>query len=75
MSRYNKGSDRPFYLECHAGGYYTVDRVIRGRQIIPEVYLNIFGGIQPKVARKAFASAESGRGRRLLRAVRPALLP
>jgi hypothetical protein len=60
MSRYNKGSDRPFYLECHAGGYYTVDRVIRGRQIIPEVYLNIFGGIQPKVARKAFASAESG---------------
>ena len=60
MSRYNKGSDRPFYLECHAGGYYTVDRVIRGRQIIPEVYLNIFGGIQPKVAKKAFASAESG---------------
>ena len=60
MSRYNKGSDRPFYLECHAGGYYTVDRIIRGRQIIPEVYLNIFGGIQPKVAKKAFASAESG---------------
>jgi hypothetical protein len=45
---------------CHGGGYYTVDRVIRGRQIIPEVYLNTFGGIQPKVARKAFASAESG---------------
>jgi putative DNA primase/helicase len=60
MSRYNKGSDRPFYLECHAGGFYTVDRIIRGRQIIPEVYLNIFGGIQPKVAKKAFALAESG---------------
>lgn len=60
MSRYNKGSDRPFYLECHAGGCYTVDRIIRGRQIVPDVYLNIFGGIQPKIAKKAFASAAQG---------------
>lgn len=60
MSRYNKGSDRPFYLECHAGGYYTVDRIIRGRQIVPDVYLNILGGIQPKVAKQSFSSAVEG---------------
>ena len=60
MSRYNKGSDRQFYLECHSGGAYPVDRIIRGRQIVPDVFLCIVGGIQPKVAKKAFAAAEEG---------------
>ena len=60
MSRYTKGSDRPFYLTCHAGGHYFVDRVMRGRQLVRDTYLNIIGGIQPKVAKKAFAAAEEG---------------
>ena len=60
MSRYNKGSDRPFLLECHAGGPYAVDRILRGRQIVPDVYLSIVGGIQPKVARRAFSASAGG---------------
>ena len=30
MSRYSKGNDRQFYLECHTGGAYPVDRVCAG---------------------------------------------
>jgi hypothetical protein len=62
MNRYNTGSDRQFYLECHAGGSYHVDRVGRGSQYIGDLYLNIFGGIQPKVAREVFGddSADDG---------------
>lgn len=54
MSRYNAGSDRQFYLECYSGGAYHVDRVGRGTQYIADLYLNIVGGIQPKVAREIF---------------------
>jgi hypothetical protein len=55
MSRYSKGSDRQFYLECYSGGSFSVDRMIRGNQLIDDLYLNIIGGIQPQVAKKLFA--------------------
>ena len=57
MSRYNAGSDRQFWLETHAGGRYAIDRIQRGRQIIPDIFCGIVGGIQPKVARRAFSAA------------------
>jgi hypothetical protein len=57
MSRYNKGSDRQFYLAAHSGGPYALDRVIRGRQIVRDMYLGIVGGIQPKVAKRLLAAA------------------
>jgi hypothetical protein len=62
MNRYNTGSDRQFYLECHSGGSYYVDRVGRGSQYIGDLYLNIGGGVQPKVAREIFGedSADDG---------------
>jgi Protein of unknown function (DUF3987) len=60
MSRYSKGDDRQFYLECYSGGAYAVDRIIRGRQIVPDIYLNVVGGIQPKIAKKAFQISEEG---------------
>jgi hypothetical protein len=60
MSRYSKGSDRPFFLECHAGGPYTVDRILRGNQRLPQTYLSVIIGIQPNVARLALQSAEGG---------------
>jgi hypothetical protein len=60
MSRYSKGSDRPFFLECHGGGTYTIDRVLRGRHIVPDLFLNIVGGIQPRVAKNAFKSNLTG---------------
>ena len=60
MSRYNKGSDRQFFLECHSGGAYPVDRILRGRQIVPDTFVCIVGGIQPKVAKLAFSAGEQG---------------
>jgi Protein of unknown function (DUF3987) len=55
MSRYNSGNDRKFYLQAHSGGPHTVDRILRGRQIVPDCYLSVVGGIQPQVAKKAFS--------------------
>jgi hypothetical protein len=58
MARYHsKGSDRAFYLECHSGGHYAVDRIMRGRQILTDIFMNIVGGIQPPVAKRVFAAA------------------
>ena len=57
MSRYTNGSDRQFYLAAHSGGPYAVDRVIRGRQIVPDMYMSVIGGIQPKVAKRLLAAA------------------
>jgi Protein of unknown function (DUF3987) len=57
MSRYNKGNDRGFWLTCHSGGVGRVDRIMRGRQIIPDMFCGITGGIQPPVARRAIAPA------------------
>jgi putative DNA primase/helicase len=55
MSRYNNGSDRQFFLECNSGGSYAVDRIGRGESFISDLYLNIFGTIQPKVAKNLFS--------------------
>jgi hypothetical protein len=60
MTRYSKGSDRPFWLECHSGGVYRVDRIMRGRQVIPDTFCGIVGGIQPRVARRALGVALDG---------------
>jgi hypothetical protein len=60
MARYNQGSDRQFWLECHSGGPYRIDRIQRGRQIVPDVFCGVVGGIQPKVARRAFSAALDG---------------
>ena len=60
MSRYNNGSDRQFYLECYSGGSYHIDRISRGEQYIGDLYMNIIGGIQPKIARKIFSGEDNG---------------
>ena len=62
MNRYSVGSDRQFYLECYSGGTHHVDRVSRGEQFIPNMYMNIVGGIQPTVARQIFCSKDSDDG-------------
>jgi Protein of unknown function (DUF3987)/Bifunctional DNA primase/polymerase, N-terminal len=56
LTRYSKGSDRPFFLQAHSGGLYRVERVGRKNNIISDLYLNIFGAIQPKVAKDIFAT-------------------
>jgi hypothetical protein len=49
FNRYSRGEgDRQFFLETYSGGSHTVDRVGRGTLRIPDVYLNILGGVQPE---------------------------
>ena len=60
MARYNAGSDRQFYLESYSGGSFSIDRIRRGEMVVPDLYINIIGGIQPAVARKLFDVAEGG---------------
>jgi len=55
MNKYSRSEgDRQFYLEAYSGGSYTVDRIKRGTTWIPDLYLNIVGGVQPSVARDLF---------------------
>jgi hypothetical protein len=58
MNRYSSGSDRQFYLKCKTGGGHSVDRVGRGEEFVDDLYLNIIGGIQPKVAKTLFEPKE-----------------
>lgn len=55
LNRYRAGSDRQFLLQSYSGGSYTVDRIIRGTHHVPDLLLNIVGGIQPEVAQAIFA--------------------
>ncbi|MBF0625880.1 MAG: DUF3987 domain-containing protein, partial [Magnetococcales bacterium] len=56
LNRYGQGGDRQFYLECHAGGAYTVARIGRGERVLEDLYLNILGGLQPAVGARLFAA-------------------
>jgi hypothetical protein len=58
MNRYSSGSDRQFYLKCKTGGGHPVDRIGRGEEFVDDLYLNIIGGIQPKVAKQLFSPKE-----------------
>jgi hypothetical protein len=55
-NKYNDGSDRPFFVQAYSGGSYTSDRIGRGTHHVDNLYLNIFGGIQPEKAREIFGS-------------------
>jgi hypothetical protein len=55
MDRYNGGSgaaDRAFWLRAFNGGPTNIDRVKRGTGHIPNLSVNLLGGIQPDIIRK-----------------------
>jgi hypothetical protein len=58
MNKYAKGGggDRQFYLQAYTGGAYPVDRMSRGSLLVPDLLLNVVGGIQPEVAGDIFAA-------------------
>ncbi len=59
MNRYNPdGSNRQFWLQCHSGGPKKMQRVSREGVLIPDVYCNLIGGIQPSVAEEIFMPAK-----------------
>ena len=41
-------------VSCYSGGPYVVDRISRGTIFVPDLFLNIVGGVQPEVARAIF---------------------
>jgi Protein of unknown function (DUF3987) len=54
FNQYRPGADEQFYLQCHAGGPWLQNRM-SGDIIIPDIYLNIFGGFQPKIIKSVLA--------------------
>lgn len=64
MTRYKGGSgtDRPFWLEAHAGGPYTVDRVKHSDDPIkvPRLGVTILGGIQPDKLKRIVDDDDDG---------------
>jgi hypothetical protein len=48
MNRYNRGSDRPFWLQSVDGGYYSADRIsAKIKRDIEMLSIGVCGGIQP----------------------------
>jgi hypothetical protein len=59
MARYNRGSDRPFWLEAFDGGRHVIERV--SRSIVVEYLLvGVIGSFQPDRLARAFAGDEDG---------------
>lgn len=52
------GDDRQFYLQCWSGGSYRVDRLSRETIYVENLYLSIFGSIQPGVLKEAFRQGD-----------------
>lgn len=54
FNQYRPGADEQFYLQCHAGGPWMQHRK-SGDVAIPDVFLAVFGGLQPDVVAAALA--------------------
>lgn len=80
MDKYNPGkgsaADRAFWLKSFNGGPYSVNRVMRGSTLIPNLSIGLLGGIQPEPLRKiAGESVDDGLIQRFLPIVlRPATM-
>ena len=67
LSRYNGGSDRPFWLESYVGGPYTVDRQKHPEPVfIPRLAVATFGTIQPDRLEDALTGVDDGLAGRFL---------
>lgn len=71
MDKYAPGkgaqADRAFWLKAFNGGTYNLNRVTRGATQIPNLSINLLGGIQPEPLRKlASESVDDGLVQRLI---------
>jgi hypothetical protein len=71
MDKYGAGkgamADRSFWLKAFNGGQGSVNRISRGSTIIPNLSINVLGGIQPEPLRKIVNDAvDDGLIQRLL---------
>jgi putative DNA primase/helicase len=60
MNKYRNhgGDDRQFYLQCWSGGAHRVDRVSKPPIYVDDLFLAIFGTLQPEVMRRAFKGGD-----------------
>lgn len=71
MDKYGAGkgamADRGFWLQAFNGGSYALNRVARGASLIPNLSINILGGIQPDPLRRIVSdSVDDGLIQRLI---------
>ena len=66
MARYNRGSDRPFWLQCWNGGQYIVERLNRPSVTVDHLLVGLTGGFQPDKLDRAFAGDDDGMYARML---------
>ena len=52
------GNDRPFFLQCWSGGSHRVDRKTSGVITVDDLYLNIYGSIQPGIVTEVFRNGD-----------------
>lgn len=61
MNKYRKtgGDDRQFFLETWSGGIFKVDRKTSGSLVVDDLFLGIFGGMQPEVVKQVLAGGDT----------------
>jgi hypothetical protein len=60
MNKYRNhgGDDRQFFLQCWSGGSHTVNRIGRPPDHVEDLYLSIFGTLQPEVMQRVFRGGD-----------------
>jgi hypothetical protein len=60
MNKYRNrgGDDRQFFLQCWSGGGHTVSRIGRPTVHVDDLYISIFGTLQPEVMRRSFRGGD-----------------
>ena len=66
MARYNRGSDRAFWLQCWNGGTYIVERLNRPSVTVDHLLVGLTGGFQPDKLDRAFAGDDDGMYARMI---------
>lgn len=66
MSRYSRGQDNEFWLECWNGNQYTIERMMRPSLRIDHLLVGVVGGLQPDKLAKSFDGAADGMYARFL---------
>jgi hypothetical protein len=65
MSRYSKGQDNEFWLECFNGKPYIVERMGRPPVAVDHLLVGVVGGLQPDKLARSFAGDADGMYARL----------
>ena len=60
LKRYNRGSDREFFIEAWNGRPYVVERMGRPPVVLDHLLIGVVGGIQPDKLASMLAGDDDG---------------